>query len=214
MWVTATEVREFKIAGSIVDLTAYSDDEIEEAIIQAQDLITLITKRTFELSDTGVAKRFNGDATSELCVVPTYPGKIHSVSAVALLDGDDVIYTYNADDYVVRPFSILLREGPLSVRIASSVSGQWPRGLDNIRITGQWGETCPAAVKRAVKALTLETLIPGSSGYTGDSIKREKWEDYEVEYLLDKGVTSTGFVAIDQLLAPYVVSSSLFRVVC
>lgn len=213
MWVTAAQLRAFKIGGAVLDLSSFDDDELEAAILEAQALITGVTKRTFELSDDDVVKLFDGDGTTDLFYYPQYAGKIATASRVDLLEDGEIVYTYDSDDYVVRPFSMVLKDESRTLRVSRSAPGLWPVGIDNVKITGQWGEECPAAIARAVKLLSAEMLLPGSSGFAEDGVKRRKWEDYEEERQVTTGSTSTGFPGIDAIISQYIVHPGLFRTV-
>lgn len=220
MLATADDVKDFKVSGSVVDLSAYSDPEIEETLAVTESIIEGFVSRSFTVEED-TAKVFNGSGRRNQFFVPSYRGKISDVTEVLEIDEyGDSVYEYSLTDFVVREYflELLLAKDSDSARRAFSggTPGRWPAGTDNIQITATWGEEPPVAVKRAAILMALEQLKPGSSGLTASGLVAEEWEDYKVRYVqggMQPSVDSTGFDYVDRLLDRFRVNVAMFQVV-
>jgi len=95
--------------------------------------------------------------------------------------------------------------------------GCFPCGNKNIEICGTWGRPMPAGIKKAIIMLALEGIEPGSSGLSNpNGIRNATWEDFRISYSIEerpRGVLTTGFQEIDDLLTIYTPTSSLVNFV-
>lgn len=199
----------FLVNGEAIDLSAYSDDQINDSIALAEELIEKFTDDIFyELTAT---YKFDGKTRTELFFSPKVPYKLLSVTSVKEIDvdGSTVLQTYTeGTDFIVRPYVLEAVKGSLLDRPRTLVGsgGVWPRGQNNIVVEGTWGNsTTPAAIKRATILLALEDLVPGSTGMQNYDVKQRSWPDLAVTFKgfgqsqFEMGNT-TGYPTIDRML--------------
>jgi hypothetical protein len=218
MYASVSNVRAHKVAGATVDLSMYEDSEITAALEISESFINAHIQRVFGVTED-VSKIVDGTGSEQLFFSPYFAGPVQEVTAVDEVDEDgESTYSYELTDFVVRPYFLRLREDDQSDprRGLLRCKGRWPKGTQNIKITGTWGEAVPTAVQRASILLALEALIPGSTQLTPCGVAGERWEDYEIRYAqggAPPSVDSTGFDYIDRLLAPFKISPTLFTTV-
>lgn len=219
-YVTATEVRQHKIAGEVVDLSMYSDAEIDVEIDLAEQLIERLTNDWFYPKDVDVILDGNGEYA--LFFYPEVPAKVLSLTSVEEVDEDQVtvLHTYDENDDFVKYDHYMrlfhLQGQRQNSRARVDQSGRWPRGEKNIKVVGSfgWAET-PEAIKKAVKLLALERLMPGSTGIAPRDVTQASWPDFTITYRGDGAGedTTTGFAETDRLIQPYLNPVDMFLVV-
>ena len=220
-YVTSDEVKAKKVAGKVVDLTAYTDAEIDAEIESTELAIEALTGDIFyEKTETNL---FDGNGLTQLHFVPKIPYRLLTITTLKELDidGTTVLDTFvEGDDYKQYPFYVettLTVDGD-SPRRRFGTGGVWPKGQNNIEIAGTWGRAeVPTDIKKAATLLTIESLMPGSARLTHNSVKQATWSDFTVTF---KGLgadeakgLSTGFLEIDLILERYTNFSSLFLAV-
>lgn len=215
LYVTEAEIRAKKIAGAVVDLTAYTDDELAAEINRASRMIDSITGDIFYTLE--VAIDFNGTGMTKLFFPPKHPYVLQSATAVTEIDTNGVLlYTFTeGTDFVLYPYYLetVSRYDSDSPRLRFGSGGRWAMGQQNIRVDGSWGPTStPAEISHAACLLTLESLIPGSTGLVGSDYKQVVWPDFTATFGgTDKYLgQSTGLPAVDRVLERFVNFSSLF----
>ena len=220
-YVTVAEVRAFKVAGEPVDLSAYTDPEIEDQIEFAEGVVESITGDIFyKLEDH--TNRFNGNKLIRLLFPPdvTYP--LLSVDLCQDVDTDgQVIETFvEGEDFVPYDYylEVVLAYPGDRPRRGVFRGGTWPRGQKNIVVTGDWGrEETPPEIKRATMLLTIEGLVPGSLAALGlapTDARQIIWNDFQVIFQGDPQTgAQTGFEAIDRLLARHINFAALVQAV-
>jgi hypothetical protein len=98
-------------------------------------------------------------------------------------------------------------------------SNCWPCGRRNIKVCGTFGLPMPEGVKSVILVLALESLQPGAAGLQHNSVMSAKWNDFSIQYKVDKTfdylTKTTGFRELDQVLQNYVnpMSQMMFGVV-
>lgn len=222
-YVTVAQIRAYKVNGSVIGLSSYTDNEVEARILLCEERVESYTRNKFYSASE--AKLFNGNGLKQLHFGSRTNLQLLSISSLEELDEDnEIVYTYASDDYRAFPYYLELLEpfDSKRIRVGSEVQfgSGWPRGTNNIRVTGSWGKsTVPLAVKEAVTLLTLESLLSGSTGLTSSSAVKEEWEDFRITYgstSAGTGATpgnSTGFDYVDRLLDPFMYHASMFEVV-
>jgi len=213
-YATVAEVRAFKVRGSVVDLAAYTNDEVEAEIAFAEAVVESITGDLFyEKTETN---QFDGNGLSELFFPPDVPYRLLTVTSLKNVDIDDTLLdTYvEGDDFVAYPYHIqvALAYCDDTPRRRVARGGFWPRGQKNIRVEGTWGRSeVPAEIKRATILLVLERLQPGSSGASAGGVKQIVWNDFTVTFTGDAQTgQQTGLREVDMLLARHVNYAALF----
>ena len=198
-YITVEQVRESKVNGVTINYDVYNDSEIEAKITLAEALIEAITQDIFYPKSEVIYKEGNKRLT--IYFKPDTAYKLISVNSIML---DDVVL--ETTDYVLYPYYMVMSE---------TSTKKWSCGLKNIVIDGVWGcEETPPLITEAARMLVCEALIPGSSGLTSSDIRRENWDDYEIEYQLKRqGGDTTGYTQIDNILRQYINYSMLFNVV-
>jgi len=221
-YITVAQVKAYKVNGVAVTLTDYSDAEIEARILLVEERIEAYTRKKF-YTETGY-KLFDGNGLTQLHFGKRTNLQLLTISSLEELDDEGTsVYTYENEDYDAFPYHLVLLQPYDSrrIRVGSAIDfgSGWPKGTNNIKVTGTWGETStPLAVKEAAALLSLESLIKGSSGLVNSSTVRQKWEDYEVVHGSTAGTgatpgNSTGFDYVDRLLEPYMFHPNMFQVV-
>jgi len=217
-YVTVAEVRAFKIAGEVIDLSAYTDDEVEEHIGLSESFVEAICNDIFYAKDE--TNRFDGNGLTQLHFQPlvVYP-LISIVSCKDIdIDGAELEEYVEGDDFVRYDHYIQTALAFPEDRPRRGVfrGGVWPKGQKNIVVEGRWGrEETPPEIKRAVMLLTLESLQPGSTKQVPVDAQQIIWPDFTVTF---KGTAEsigmeTGFPQVDRLLYNYVNWVDLFQVV-
>lgn len=206
-YCTVSEVKAFKINGQVVDLTAFTDPEIDAEIDLAEAIVERITNDIF-FSDPDI-KRFDGKGLTRLFFYPETSFRLISVNSITRVafDGVTVRDTLIEDtDFKRYEFFLVLDAGET-----------WPIGRKNIVIDGTWGQsTVPPEIKRAVCLLALERLLTGITQLTSDVVKRAEWDDFSIEFGSgDRAFTghTTGFFEIDRLLDSFVNYIDMFYAV-
>lgn len=219
-YVSVAELKNFKVSGELVDLVAFTDDELTEAIHEAEEFIEWITGDWFYAKSMTLFVDGNGEY--EQFLQPTMSSKIISITSVDFVDGDGatVLDTYveNTDfkvyDYFLRMIHLAWDIG--DIRRVTNSRGKWPRGERNLKIVGSFGNTpTPGAIIRATKLLALERLIPGIAKLSTIDADTVIWPDFSIKFKSEakETYTSTGYAEIDRMLQPYVNMSGLFNVV-
>lgn len=216
-YLTVAEVRAFKVAGQTLDLTMFSDDDIEEEIVLYESIVENITNDKFyPMAGT---YRFDGNGLTKLFFQPTVVHELVAITSVVELDidGTSVLDTFEeGDDYIAYPYYLetTLEVDGDSPRRRFGTGGVWPKGQKNIKIEGTWGKaTVPPPVKRAVMILTLESLMPGSTQKVPSDVTQAVWNDFTVTFKSpEMAGKATGFEYVDQLLQPYLNLVTLFQV--
>lgn len=214
LYATASEVRAFKVRGSVVNLAAYTNAEIEDALNLASRMVDSICGDIFYTKST--THSFDGNGLSELFFPPDVPYRLLTVTSLKNVDIDGtVLDTYvEGDDFVAYPYyvQVALAYCDDTPRRRVARGGFWPRGQKNIRVEGTWGRlTLPPEIKHATLLLTLERLQPGSSGATAGGVKQIVWNDFTVTFTGDAQTgQQTGLREVDMLLARHVNYAALF----
>lgn len=222
-YTTVTLVRQHKVNGKVVDLTMFSDDEVEEAIVLAERMVEGICNNIFYvLEDTTFS--FDGKGLRKLFFYPPIPYKLLSIDSVKFYD----IITTDEDEltenthFVMYPHYLEMTGKYVSGarNIAFADGGVFYKGQKNVQITGSWGETVtPPEIKYVSRVLALEHLKPGSSGVTGSDISQASWPDFTIsirgagEGGHDITGGSTGFPELDRKLARYINHIDMFLIV-
>jgi hypothetical protein len=225
-YATVAEVKAFKVDGSVVDLTGYTDAEIEVEIGLAEDIIEGICNDIFYEKDEVL--RFDGNGLTRLFFKPLVTYKLLSINSVKEydLDGTTVLYDYvENEDYKRYDFYIETAREYWDELYSPRKRSQfnfgydfvWPKGQKNIVVDGTWGnEEIPPAIKRATILLTLEKLIPGSAGLsTPSDVTQASWSDFTISFSTggnDYGDT-TGYPEIDRLLYKHINWINLFNAI-
>lgn len=214
-YVTVSEVRAYKVNGSVVDLTAYSDADIEERIGFVENTIERITNDIFYTKTE--TNKFDGKGLDTLFFAPTIPYRLISITSVKEYDIDQttVLKTYTENTHFIKyPFYLTITNDSGRPR-NYFYGGSWPKGDKNIWVAGTWGyATTPPLIKKAAYILTLESLIPGSSMTPSKDIPEIEWEDFRIRFSVDDIVgEQTGFVVVDRDLSNYINYSTLFNVI-
>lgn len=222
-FITAQELRDFKVRGKSVCLTNYNNDELDDEIQMVSDLIEWYTGTVFRSVATTVY--LNGNGTHWLKLWPELNGPLISVSSLLYVDNNDTTLdtlTQNTD-FVIEPYALVKPMRPdlnlNSPRLTSGIDStlRWVKGYRNYKATLTYGRaSVPLEVKKAVKILTSESLMPGITGLQRDDVYLERWEDYTIQYR-DSQRTPTpdpsatlGFPAVDRLLDRYRIHPDMF----
>ena len=216
-YVTHDEVLAFKVAGSVVDLSAYTHGELDTEIALFESLVEAICNDIFYSKTEAV--QINGSGTAKIFFYPVVPYRLMSITSVKEYDTDltTLLETYvEGEDFVKFDYyleTVQWYPGD-SPRRRFTAGGTWPKGQKNIAVAGAWGRSSvPAEIKRAVILLVLERLIPGSTGIVGTSIKQASWPDFSITFGGESVGMSTGFVEVDRLLELHVNRIGMFQVV-
>lgn len=219
LYVTEAEVRAKKIGGEVVDLSAYTDDELAAEINRACRLIDAVTGDIFYSLTEAID--FDGPGMTRLFFPPKRPYILTSVSYVWEMDADGatVLYRFTeGEEYKRYNYFIetLTKYDYDSPRLRFASGGRWPRGQQNIRVCGQWGpSSTPSDISWAAMMLTLEGLMPGSSGMTSADYRQVTWPDFTVTFGGSEKYygQATGYPAVDRVLERYLNHASMFLAV-
>ncbi|GAG00229.1 unnamed protein product, partial [marine sediment metagenome] len=179
-----------------------TEDEKTAAIAFAEQLIEKILGRHFYVKAFDI--EINGNGKNRL----TLPlrADIISVSAVYICDIELLASWYDYDENSI--YIDLCDEAALELTYRSGVScdlGLFPRGYNNIRIVGTYGEAVPEPIKQAViwlvDAVNDGTIVVAAGGYLSEKIG---------DYSYKLGVTGytkdglyTGILSVDKILRHY-----------
>ena len=209
-YVTAATLKTFKIDGCVIDLTGYSDTEIEEAIVLAESIIESITNdRFYSSTETNL---FDGNGKNVLFFAPRTSYQILTITSVKDLDIDGVTVIETLvenSDFVRYPHYLEVGKSWPGDTPRRGVfrGGTWPLGQNNIQVIGTWGRTTtPVEIIRATKLLAIETLKPGSTKMTRDDVTQAVWSDFTVTFKGNDLATGmgTGFLEVDKLLSRFI----------
>jgi hypothetical protein len=222
-FITANELRAHKVNGIRACLDAYSDAELLEEIGIVSDMLEWFSGTVF--GPTVSTVYFNGSGGHWMKTWPEINAPLISVTSLDYVDNLDVVIDalVEGTDYIIEPYALVKPMRPdlnmMSARVSSGIdsASRWLTGYRNYKALLTYGRaTTPAAVKKATKLLTLETIAPKSTGLLRDDIFLQRWEDYTVQYR-DSQRTPTpdpsqslGFAYVDRLIIPYKNGPSMF----
>lgn len=211
--VTVAELKAFKQpSGAVYNISTggkgFSDDEIQTAIDDAEELVEKIThQRWYPSTETWY---LNGFDSKYLRFPPTINYPLLVVTELLEIDSDEnTVDTWvENDDFVNHKHYLLAVENNDTERTGTVVTGGYfPEGIRNFKLAGIWGTaSCPKTVERVTKLLALEILSPGITHLSRSEIATKSWPDYTVTYR-GGGTPSaggTGFMELDRLLHRYV----------
>jgi len=219
-YLTATELRNWKVRCQTVDFGVCVDSDLETEIIAAEANIDQYVGTYFD-SRTGTIY-LDGNGTHLLSVAGVLSAPIQSVTSLQLLDTDGVTVKETlteGTDFFVQGWSL---EKPFDrFKNTSSSSGNddrshWIRGPRRYKLTGVFGPaTVPTLVKKATALLAIEALRPGYTGMCKSGVFIRKFEDFTEQRAM--GVAepiaageTTGYDLTDRLLSGYVVQPDMF----
>ena len=197
----------YKLPGGITaDLSAYTEDEVDNLITKYEKLVEVYTNDIFYAkSETNY---FDGSGKYYLYLFPVVAYKILTITSVQDMqdDGTTVYKSYTENvDYKKYPHHLELFNS-FETRRQSVIRGDgWPKGQLNIKIVATWGTaTTPDEIKDVVAQLVLKEVEPQSVNLTNiNGVQRVQWDDFEIEFTHQAGKNSTGYVEIDRILNRY-----------
>lgn len=215
-YVSVAEIRACKFSGDAVDLTAYSDAEIETEIGVAEAMVDVILCDWFDPRATTLF--LDGNGHQELFFSPGTPARAISITSVEEvgIDGTTVKTTYTEDDdFKLYDYHLGLVKNSTTFSARHFGRGNFPLGEKNIKIVGTFGRaTTPEPIVAAIKLLVIETLQPGSTGMAASDVIQAVWNDFTITFRAGEAGTgmSTGFSVVDGYLQPYVNYAHMFMV--
>jgi hypothetical protein len=218
-YATVANVRAFKVNGSVIDLTMFTDAEIEEDIALASSFIDLLCNTRFYQASSTVT--YDGNGLTELYFYPEMVAPCISITSVQELDvdGTTVLDTFVEDDdfKLYAHYLGMVKSTDQRPRLRIQGRGVWPQGEQNIKVVGVFGHSgVPLEIKRATILLTLERLLPGSANIAPKDVTQASWPDFTVTYRGGAGVTvgsTTGYPEVDRLLFQHVNPVDMFLAV-
>jgi hypothetical protein len=213
-YTTPTFIRQRKINGKIVDLTMFTDAELEEAIVLSEKMIEWLTNDIF-YTLVGYTYTFQGKGLNQLFFYPPVPFKLLSLTSVKFVDilsGDEEELTEDTDFVRHNHYLEMTGEHTRSPsRVSFGSSGVFYKGQNNVQITGNWGAiTTPPEIRYVAEMLTLERLKPGSTKLNSSDISQASWPDFSIsirgagEGGSDITGGSTGFPELDRILGRHI----------
>jgi len=172
-YVSVAEMKLVLIDGSLIDLTAYSDDQVEEEILTGESIVERITGNIF----TGEQKTryFDGAGLTRQFFLPSVTHMLAEVTTLkdVDIDGTTVLETYTEGtdfvryDHFVEVALALEDDSPR--RIVTS-GGVWPTGQKNIEINGIWAHEAAVDGEGTITVSTgaLTTLDGTSTRFLRD----------------------------------------------
>lgn len=215
--VQPSELRTFLTkSGELVDLDMFSDRDLSVFIDLAVDLFEKTCGTKFSIFRETWLLDGTGDDMLRLPPAIPYP-LIEVEGTIDVVDTDESVEASFEHALDFEPAAHYIQKvvgSPERPRLMIGSGYTWPEGRRNIKVTGKFGQPCPAPVKRAIMLYAIETLSPGITGLRPNDVASESWPDYSVSYRVDKGakgdrVSLFGFQDIDRLLRPYVNMSSM-----
>lgn len=217
--ITVAELRSFKDKdGLAYKLNVFNDAELESVINQNVEWIEKLCGNKFRRLNE--VWKLDGSGTDILRFPPSISYPLITVTEVKkLTDTDDIradeeILTED-DDFVNCGHYLRKKVSYDTSRLLTGSGSYFVRGTKNWQVSGIWGQDCPEQIKRILKLLSVETLIPGVSKLKSGPAMSESIGDYSVSYgsvgsLSVSNTVLTGFGDIDRILGIYVNFSSLF----
>lgn len=194
--ITVDDVKNFTVECQPLDLCC-DDSTIETELEIAYAAVSIITGTDWCPQLQCIT--FNGSGTNKLFLHPRTSQPLLTVTSIT----DTACCGGSADLDDAVNHGIFL-ELPCANNTGDSC---FPCGENNISVCGTWGKPMPAAIKKAVIVLTIESLSPGSSGQVSDPyVKSATWEDFRVSYQNNdtaENVLTTGYQEIDDMLKLY-----------
>lgn len=143
-------------------------DDLTAKIIFAESLVDDFCNTSFAYNAVASAKTFDGSGTDILNL--TYP--LAALTSIAIVDNTGTVSTtYTSTDFSLRPANS--RTGIYRFIQAKDPSVRFPKGIQNVKITGTWGfATVPSTFKLAIY-LTLKNIYDVIAREAGISKERE-----------------------------------------
>lgn len=190
--ISVDDIRNHTVECQTVDLCC-TDADIEIDLEIAYDMVKIITGTDW--CPEQACHKYDGSGISKLFLHTRTTQPLRTLTTIV-----DVPCCGSTTD-----FTAVVNHGTY---LEFPCDGCFPCGSNNITICGLWGKDMPAAIKKAVILLTLESVSPGSSGFVSDgNVKSATWEDFRIAYH-DKATSNpnpqtTGYQEIDDLLKLY-----------
>lgn len=214
-YISFVELNNYKVAGSTIDISAYSTPEIISAIDHTESFIEYTCGDIFY--PKADIKYFDGNGNYKLFLPPTSVQKILAINSVVEVDFDGVsiLHTFIEDvdfkkyDYYLETARAMFL-GNNRARITGG--GVWPAGQKNIRVDGTWGSAnISDEIKFCTTVLTLERLKPGCTKMSSRDVKQVVWSDFTVTFSGSSTDSNlTGFIEVDRILSRHVNMCSMF----
>lgn len=230
MYITVDELRNYKVGCKPVDLSCFSDEDVKEAILTAQEEIECITCDRF--CPYRCTYKFDGNCECCLFFPPTVQHKLIELYSVKVADGKGCAKCYKSMSNVKVEGHFLdaccgCKQPSYSSQLCGcgcGCGGYFPEGCCNIIVDGLWGWKCtPRLIKKATKMLAMECLIPGAlcgtCSSSGKNVIQESFAgDYSVTYAQDPvssqfAGSSSGILEVDRILMKFMNHSTLFTTV-
>jgi len=218
-YITVAQVKAFKVNGVATGVeSSYTDAEIQAELDLVEAVIeTLCNDIFYSKAETNL---FDGNGHVRLFFPPRVPYRLLSTTSVIEYDTDGltVLDTFVVDvDFKVYAHYLETARSYSgdSPRRRFGSGGRWPKGQENVAVTGSWGRaSTPLEIQRATILLVLEQLLPESTGMDETSVKQVMWDDHTVTFGGgDKTGQSTGYVQTDRLIEGFVNYVDLFLAV-
>lgn len=220
-YVTTDELEAVKIGGETVDLSMFTDAELQAALDEAEQMLEWLLNDWFYPKD--VTQLFDGNGLYELYFFPEIPARCLSITTVKEVDVDGTTvrhtYTENKDFKVYDHFLRIAHLSSGFTRIRSFRGGRWPQGEQNIQVIGSFGRAeteIPTAIIKAAKYLALESLLPGSTNMARQDTSQASWPDFTITFRGDSGrdgAMTTGFPEVDRWIQPHLNVVDMFMAV-
>ncbi len=218
-YTTVSEIRNYKVNGrKIRDLIKYTDAEIvTKILLTAQQIESICGDIFYPLEQTYY---FDGSGDVKQYFVPKISQPLVSVESVVEVDTDGTteLNEWTQDeDFKLYPYYLETCQyyDDESPRRRFGRGGTWPRGQQNIKITGTWGRSStPMEIQEAARLLTLERLIPGSTQMGARDVKQAVWNDFTITFRGgDNFGAASGFEEVDRLLRNHINYAPMFQAV-
>ena len=160
-----------------IDIDNSLSPRIAEWALAVDLYIDKFCNRTFK--DEGTETRyFDGDGSLELDI-----DNFQSLNTVEILEpnSDDAMFTLSEgreQDYVVYPYNGIPKYRLIMTPV--SKSGNWKKGVRNIKINGDWGRLAVPEDIQLAATILLAGII--EKGLKGGSVQSESLGDYSVSF--------------------------------
>jgi hypothetical protein len=204
-WFTLDDYRE-----KLHEDTVATDAEVEKAALIAQDLIGIITGKTF----VATAETFLLDGTGKPQLFMPHNKRIQEITSIKSLDLDDTETDIDISTLAVKRRFVVFRDyfkGDTACAEQEPCSTTWngtfPRGRNNIKVTGLFGDylTPPPGIELAAKLLVSRLIEQefGIVAYSTEGVAGDFSATMKDVFTSATTKGSTGWGDCDSLLATY-----------
>jgi hypothetical protein len=170
--LTPEDLLAYKYRCATVEICC-DDESIQAALDAAQEKVEAYTGQKF-CPEEG-CKWFDGNGKSVLFLTDITSLPLSDLESITITEWGKEDIEVSLDEIHHEPHTLGYKS-----------NNCWPCGRRNIKVCGTYGIDIPDGVESVILTLALESIQPGSAGLQHNSVMSAKWNDFSIQYKVDK----------------------------